>query len=165
MKKQPNSKRCFVCGLENPVGLHMHFYRDDEGQAITHYTVPDHYRGYPGVVHGGVTSALLDETIGRALFLDNYWAVTAKLEVRFLKPVPTEQPLTVIGRIDRCNPKAAEGSGEILLEDGTIAAVGKALYIRLPDGEVERRMDSDDEMWEVVPEEGDALVIASDDED
>ena len=153
MEKQPNSRGCFVCGIDNPVGLRAHFYRDEEGQAVARYTVPDTYRGYPGVVHGGVISALLDETIGRALFVESYWAVTAKLEVRFLKPIPTEQPLTVIGRITRYNPKAAEGTGEIMLEDGTIAAEGKALYIRMPDGEGERWMTNADEAWEVVPEE------------
>ena len=29
MKKQPNSQMCFVCGLENPIGLKMAFYEDE----------------------------------------------------------------------------------------------------------------------------------------
>jgi len=152
MKKQPNSSGCFVCGIHNPLGLHLHFYEDDEGQVVVHYTVPEMYRGYPGVVHGGITCALLDETIGRALIRDDYWAVTAKLEVRFRKPVPTEQPLTIIGRVTRLTRRVAEGYGEIRLADGTVAAEGKGLYIRLPDEEVER-MKNSLEFWGVVPEE------------
>lgn len=152
MKKQPNSSGCFVCGIHNPAGLRLHFYEDDGGQVIVHYTVPDTYRGYPGIVHGGITCTLLDETIGRALLRDDYWAVTAKLEVRFIKPVPTEQPLTIIGWVTRRTRRVAEGCGEIRLADGTVAAEGKALYIRLPDEEVEKRKGTL-EFWEVVPED------------
>jgi hypothetical protein len=34
MEKQPDSRVCFVCGIENPIGLKLRFYTDDEGRCI-----------------------------------------------------------------------------------------------------------------------------------
>jgi hypothetical protein len=41
MEKQPNSRMCFVCGIDNPIGLHLKFYTDDEGRCIARFPVPD----------------------------------------------------------------------------------------------------------------------------
>ena len=51
--KQPNSDDCFVCGRKNPVGLYMTFYHDGERKVFSEVTIPEHFQGYPGVVHGG----------------------------------------------------------------------------------------------------------------
>ena len=152
MKKQPNSRMCYACGVENPAGLHLHFYEDDDGRVVVHFTPADVYQGYPGVLHGGIICTLLDETIGRALLRDDYWAVTGKLEVRFRKPVPVGKPITVIGEVVRASRRAVEGHGEIHLADGTVAVEAKALYVRLPDAQVEQ-MKSTVDFWEVVSEE------------
>jgi hypothetical protein len=44
MEKQPNSRMCFVCGIDNPIGLHSHFYTDDQGRCITRFPVPVRHR-------------------------------------------------------------------------------------------------------------------------
>ncbi len=64
-KLQPNSRHCFVCGLENPFGLQLRFYESVPGEIVAEYTVPEQYQGYPGVVHGGIVTAMLDEVTGR----------------------------------------------------------------------------------------------------
>jgi hypothetical protein len=70
MEKQPNSRMCFVCGIDNPIGLKLKFYTDDEGRCIARFPVPVWHRtgrpkaehqGYPGQLHGGIISSLLDE--------------------------------------------------------------------------------------------------------
>jgi len=152
MKKQPNSRMCYACGVENPAGLHLHFYEDDDGRVVVHFTPADVYQGYPGVLHGGIICTLLDETIGRALLRDDYWAVTGKLEVRFREPVPVGEAITVTGEIVRATRRAVEGRGEIRLADGTVAVEANALYIRLPDAQVEQ-MKNEVGFWEIVPEE------------
>ena len=152
MKKQPNSRMCYACGVENPAGLHLHFYEDDDGRVVVHFTPADVYQGYPGVLHGGIICTLLDETIGRALLRDDYWAVTGKLEVRFRKPVPIGEPITVIGEVVRASRRAVEGPGEIRLGDGTVAIEANALYVRLPDDQVEQ-MKTEVDFWEIVSEE------------
>jgi len=37
VEKQPNSRMCFVCGIDNPIGLHLSFYTDDEGRCIARF--------------------------------------------------------------------------------------------------------------------------------
>lgn len=64
--RQPNSRHCFVCGVENPHGLHLTFKQTAPDEVTVEYTVPEHFQGYPGVVHGGIVAAMLDEVAGRA---------------------------------------------------------------------------------------------------
>ena len=88
---QPTSRMCFVCGRENPTGLHLKFYEDQQAeQILAEITIPEVYQGYPGVVHGGIVAAILDEVSGRAAMMyqsQDYFWVTAKLEVRDRKSV------------------------------------------------------------------------------
>jgi acyl-coenzyme A thioesterase PaaI-like protein len=60
MEKQPNSRMCFVCGIENPIGLHLAFYTGDEGPCIGRFRLRPERQGYPGQLHGGIISTLLD---------------------------------------------------------------------------------------------------------
>jgi acyl-coenzyme A thioesterase PaaI-like protein len=60
MEKQPNSRMCFVCGIENPIGLKLSFYTDDEGRCIARFRPKPEHQGFPGQLHGGLISTLLD---------------------------------------------------------------------------------------------------------
>ncbi len=108
---------------------------------------PEH-QGYPGRLHGGVISAILDETIGRAINIADTrtWGVTVELTVKFRKPVPLDSEVRVFGRITRDSSRLFEGMGEIVLEDGSIAAEARGKYLKMPLGEV---TDSDfsEEEW------------------
>jgi hypothetical protein len=61
VEKQPNSRMCFVCGIDNPIGLHLSFYTDDEGRCVARFRPRPEHQGYPGHLHGGLISTLLDE--------------------------------------------------------------------------------------------------------
>jgi uncharacterized protein (TIGR00369 family) len=151
MQKQPNSRMCFVCGMQNPIGLKAFFYQDEEGRVVAHFTGKEEHQGYPGVMHGGIVTALLDEVIGRVAIAYDLWAVTAKLEVRFRRPVPLGQPLTLVGEMTRLRSRTLEAHGEIRLEDGTVAAEAEGVYIRLPQEEIER-VEEELDFWKVVPD-------------
>ena len=98
--KQPNSRMCFVCGMENPAGLHAHFYQSDEVTCVGRFLPDICHQGYPGRVHGGIVAAMLDETLGRAIWAEQTtWGVTAELTIRYKTPVPLGQTLTVVGRV------------------------------------------------------------------
>ncbi len=143
IKRQPDSSMCFVCGRDNPIGLHLTFYIDGY-QVRTTFTPGEEHQGWPGILHGGITSTILDETVGRTCFLVDMWAVTARFQVRYLKPIPIGQPLTAVAEIVRARSRALEARGRILLADGTIAAEAEGLYIRIPDErrrELERILD------------------------
>ncbi len=151
MEKQPNSRMCFVCGIENSIGLKLRFYTDDEGRCITRFQPREEHQGYPGHLHGGVISTLLDETMGRVLTHQNVFALTGRLEINFRKPVPMDQELSVVGELTRSRSRAYEAKGEIRLSDGTLLVEGNGLYIRIPDEAMEQAKE-ELEFWQVVPD-------------
>jgi acyl-coenzyme A thioesterase PaaI-like protein len=151
MDKQPNSRMCFVCGIENPIGLHLHFYTDDEGRCVARFQPRQEHQGFPGQLHGGIISTLLDETMGRVLQPMDVWAMTGTLEIKYRKPVPLDKELTVTGELVRNRNRVYEARGDIRLPDGTPLVEGKGMYIRIPDEVVEEAKSSLD-FWEVVPE-------------
>ena len=130
-KMQPSYRNCFVCGKQNPIGLKVTFY-NDERCVWTEFTPGSEHQGYPGIMHGGILYALLDETIGRAAFLRDMWVVTARMEVRYRRPVPIGSRLRVEGTIVRARGRALEASGRALLADGTVAAEASGLFMELP---------------------------------
>ena len=133
--KQPNSKMCLVCGLKNPFGLHTAFYELDNKEILGVFTPRKEHQSYPGRLHGGIISTILDEAVGRAIMMhadDEVWGVTVDLQVRFRKPVPLDQELRVIGRITNDSTRFFEGTGELLLEDGTVAAECHGRYLKAP---------------------------------
>ena len=132
--KQPNSDFCFICGRNNPRGLHMSFFDDGEDRVWSQYAVPDLYQSYPGIVHGGIVSAMLDEAVGRVALIGDHhkFMVSVRLEVKFRQPVPTETPLELVGRIVRMTALRGKAVGELLLPDGTIAAETSITLAEIP---------------------------------
>jgi uncharacterized protein (TIGR00369 family) len=122
--RQPNSDYCFICGRKNPHGLYMSFYDDGDKTVASTHTVPEAYQGYPGVVHGGIVAAMLDEAVGRVAMIEDHhhFMMSVKLEVKYRHPVPTETPLRIIGRIERLRGRLGKAVGEVVLPDGTVAA-------------------------------------------
>lgn len=155
LDKQPNSRMCFLCGLQNPVGLRMKLYNDlDRQRVVSTVTIPDQYQSYPGVVHGGIVATMLDEVSGRALLLsgsDDELMVTVKLEVKYRAPTPTNTPLKVIGRVVSAAGNRAKVAGEIVLPDGTVSATAEALLVRLPQAMRDRWIE-ELPFWKVYPD-------------
>jgi len=133
--KQPNSRHCFVCGLENPVGLKLRIYQREPGVIETTYTAPAHFQGYPGVLHGGIAAALLDEISGRVHMGDPSaprFMFTAKMEVKYRKNVPIGKPLKIVGKAGKSRGKMAEGWAGIYDESGALLAEATTLLINVP---------------------------------
>jgi acyl-coenzyme A thioesterase PaaI-like protein len=154
--KQPNSRYCFVCGVENPVGLHLHIYEVEPGVIESTYTAPEHFQGYPGVLHGGIVAAILDEISGRALMGSDpqrpRFMFTGKLEIKYRHNVPVGKPLRILGRAGRDRGRMAEawagiydaGTGELLAE-------ANAVHVNVPENQFDlSRLE--DLGWKIYPE-------------
>jgi acyl-coenzyme A thioesterase PaaI-like protein len=112
-EKQPNSRMCFVCGLQNDAGLHVKFYTETPGKVRVDWTAPENYQGYPGHLHGGISAAILDEVAGRTVLGATAFRffVTMKMELRYRKPVPIGVPLVIRGSAKRYFPSRRIGRG------------------------------------------------------
>lgn len=147
---------CFICGLENPVGLHLHIYETEPGVVETTYTAPEHFQGYPGILHGGIVGALIDEISGRAHMgsdpEDPRFMFTAKLEVKYRRNVPVGKPLKIIGRAGRSKSRSAEAwAGIYDAETNELLAEGNTLSINILDEQLDKSRLVE-LGWRVVPE-------------
>lgn len=133
IKKQDISKYCFVCGTENKESLKTKFYELENGELMSLSTPTPTHQSYPDRVHGGVISSVLDEVIGRAIMIPepDAWGVTVELNIKYKKPVPLNKPIKAVARITRNTRLIFEGTGKIILEDGTVAAEGHAKYVKM----------------------------------
>jgi len=130
----------------------MNWYNDRVAQQIRgEVVVPEQFNGYPGIVHGGIVAAILDETAGRAVLLTGgveKLMVTMKLEVKYRRPTPTNQPLTVVGWIVQDGESRARVAGEIRLRDGTVTAECEAVLARTPPA-VAADWEAEKQYWKV----------------
>ncbi len=134
--RQPSSRSCFVCGRENRAGLRARWESDRRaGEVRAEIAIPERFNGYPGVVHGGVVTALLDEAMARTALVEGGFEdlmVTARMEVAFRQPVPTATPVTVVARLRKKTGSRAQAEAELRLPDGSVAAHAEALMTRPP---------------------------------
>jgi acyl-coenzyme A thioesterase PaaI-like protein len=156
MNKQPNSRMCFVCGLQNPVGLHLAFFEEHESvpkQVRAEVLIPEKYQGYPGVAHGGILAAILDELAGRAVLIDGSdedLMMTLKMELRYRLPTPTDTPLVGIGWITHRRGNRAKAHGELRLPDGQVSVEADLVILR-PPGDLDELWESERPFWKVYP--------------
>lgn len=159
--KQHNSKMCFVCGLKNSSGLKASFFETDSGTLVALFTPGVEHQSYPGRLHGGIASAILDETIGRAInagSASETWGVTLELTMSYRKPIPLGVELRVLGRVTEEKSRYYLGTGEILLPDGEVAVSAVGKYLKAP---LEKIADFDavENEWVVVQRDDDPKQI------
>ncbi len=159
-KKHQNSKLCFVCGLKNDFGIKAGFYEMENNELLATFTPCEKHQSYPGRLHGGIASAILDETIGRAIMIEHgeVWGVTVELQVKFKRSVPYDEELKVVGRITSQNRRFFEGTGELILPNGEIAVTAWGKYIKLPIDKI-ADFDHQEQEWKVVEMENDPEEI------
>jgi len=161
VRKQYNSKLCFICGLKNDSGLQASFYETENGELIATFTPAEEHQSYPGRLHGGIASAILDETIGRAILVgrdEEIWGLTIDLNLSFKKPIPLGVELKVVGRITEENNRFFHGTGEIVLPSGEVAVTGKGKYLKAPLDKI-ADFDREENEWVVVANENDPESI------
>lgn len=129
---------CYACGVENEQGLHMEFRREG-ARAICDYTPCDYQQGYPGRMHGGIVATLIDEAMGWAVYGAAQWGATARLNIRYRRPVRLDVPLRVEAWIVNLRTRLIELRAELRDEAGTLLAEGDGAFMRL-DARMAREM-------------------------
>lgn len=121
--------RCFGCGLANPIGLHLDFLLAEDSSVVCLATVPDTFEGPPGYAHGGIIATLLDESMSKSVRAHGVVAMTRKMEIDYLRPVPSGAPIRLEGRVVRSEGRKHWTAARILNSEGKILAEGSGLFI------------------------------------
>jgi len=120
---------CFACGRENPLGLHLDDFSLDEGLVSARFDPREEYRGAGTSLHGGVAATALDEMLVWAAILDlRVMSVTAKMEVKYRRPVHVTDPILVRARVDERRGRRLLTSGELLVDD-RVCVEASGLYL------------------------------------
>jgi len=124
--------RCFACGPENPIGMHLQFEQSEDG-VHAHATLGEQFQGWRGIAHGGIALALLDEAMAHAAGYAGYRGVTGSMNARFRKPVPLNAPIEIEGRVKwmrrnvlEMEARVSDRAGNVLVEaEGRFVAKGR----------------------------------------
>ncbi|MGI9558833.1 MAG: PaaI family thioesterase [Thermodesulfobacteriota bacterium] len=92
---------CFACHPGNEFGLKLKFYADDETEEVFTAVSPErHFNGFPGILHGGIQCAIIDELAFWAMFDKvGKLGVTTRIDMRYLSPVGFDGPLEARAKV------------------------------------------------------------------
>lgn len=154
IKKQRNSKMCIICGLDNEYGVKAPFYTMEDGSVMTVFKYQDKHQSYPGRVHGGLITAMLDEMGLRSLWAkqlsEETYGVTMSLDTKYRKPVPYDETLIGRGIIVKDTSKFFVTESSIMDRKGNILANGTINYIKLPVDKIADSISEHDEMCYLI---------------
>jgi len=108
---------CYVCSSTNNSGLSLEFTPSKDGEVEASFTCDNRFQGYPGYVHGGVVSSLLDGAMTNCMFALGLTPLTAELKVRFRHPLLISQPATVRAWLNHHTPPLYTLEAEIVQEN------------------------------------------------
>lgn len=152
--KQRNSKMCAICGLDNSYGVRAPFYSMEDGSVATLFSYREEHQSYPGRVHGGMITAMLDEMGLRALWAKEggefTYGVTLSLETKYRKPVPYGVPLVGRGKIVRETGNFLTAECCIMDESRAVLANATIKYIKLTPQQIREGVDEHEEMCYLV---------------
>lgn len=133
-RKQPNSKKCIICGVDNPYGLAAPFYELSDGSVVTRFRYRELHQSYPGRAHGGMITCMLDELAGRVIWVSepDAFAVTTTISVKFRKPVPYDAELFGRGIIVSNSRRGFQAIARIFDREGHVLAEADVTYLKLP---------------------------------
>jgi acyl-coenzyme A thioesterase PaaI-like protein len=143
----------FIHGLRNPTGLHLQ-YRLEGGHVVTTWTPTDDHAGFPGLVHGGLIAAVLDDVMGRCSVLERRWVVTGRMETRYREGAPIGARLRVEGWSTRFTRRVMQAEALMTLETGAVIAEASGTYLPVPRQMLARMVDSWPGFAEYVGDDG-----------
>lgn len=157
VSKQRNSKMCAICGMDNKYGVHAQFYNMEDGSVMTKFKYREEHQSYPGRVHGGLITAMLDEMGLRALWAkegsEEKFGVTMSLDTKYRKPVPYDEEIIGKGIVIKENNKFFVVDSKIMDLQGNVLANGNIKYIKLDTNKINENIDAHEEMCYLIEDD------------
>jgi acyl-coenzyme A thioesterase PaaI-like protein len=133
MREPEDSPRhwCYGCGDRNPEGLQIVFEVD--GTRVSgRFEARETHRGWPGLAHGGIAAAALDEAMGWATWASGALSMTARMEVKYRRPLPLGEELVVSAEVTRDRGRRLEVEAVIRTLSGETLVQANGVFIRVP---------------------------------
>lgn len=139
---EPNPTNvCFGCGGGNARGMKLTFEQDDAARKIVgRFRLGAEYQGAFGIIHGGVIALVLDEVMGKVCRFRDVRAVTAEMNIEYLKPVRVDADLVVEGYEAGMEGRNLNLAGEIRDAAGKLLARSRGRFVIL--GQAHQTQDS-----------------------
>ncbi|MGA2833737.1 MAG: PaaI family thioesterase [Terracidiphilus sp.] len=115
--------------------MHLDFLVAEDGRVVCLPTIPDRFEGPIGYLHGGIIATLLDEAMSKSLRAQGLTAMTRQMEVNYLRPVHSESPIRVEGRLVRSEGRKHWSEARIIDARGHALAEAKGLFIEMHSGQ------------------------------
>jgi Uncharacterized protein, possibly involved in aromatic compounds catabolism len=126
-----DNRRCFACGPDNPIGLHLEFEWRGDRLYCEWLPLPEH-QGYAGITHGGLIATVLDEAMARVLWDRGTPVVTGSFEMRLRAPAPAGSPVRVQAWLESGRGRLSRCRSVMTAQDGTIVAEAQGSYVLVP---------------------------------
>ncbi|MBI3933266.1 MAG: PaaI family thioesterase [Acidobacteria bacterium] len=129
------TKNCYVCGPQNAAGLRISFVADGQHGARAEYIARAEHCGWPGLLHGGITFALMDEALAYALYMQGLFGVTAKVQTRFRQPIRVGEKLLIRAWTQEQRRRLVDARAEIRLDSAgnpLVAEADATMYLQEP---------------------------------
>ena len=120
---------CFGCGDENPHGLQLEMTIEG-GELSAAFTPALHHQGWPGIVHGGIISALLYEVMENWTYLNGMVTMMRSMNTRLIAPAKVGRPIRATSWLVSREGREICVSSK-LQSDGRIVAEGRASLVEL----------------------------------
>lgn len=154
IRKQNNSRNCIICGVDNALGVKAPFYELEDGRLATEFVYRSEHQSYPGRVHGGMITCMLDELAGRVIWITEpaVYAVTTSINVKFRKPVPYGERLYGLGELISNHKRGYTAHAKICNLRGDVLAEAEVTYLKLLTSAITDQ-DMDEEMGVYLEDE------------
>jgi acyl-coenzyme A thioesterase PaaI-like protein len=96
------------------------------------FSFDERHQGGPGIVHGGLVGAALDEACGLLATWYRFPTVTARIFVRFRRPVPINRELTIAARLTGARGRRLHVDGTLSDGDEEVLAEARAAFLHVP---------------------------------
>lgn len=127
-------RHCYGCGADHPSGLHLEVTAGDGCTTHAQLEVTEQHQGAPGLAHGGLLAAALDEALGTVTWLLRVPAVTAHLETDFRAPVPVGSTVVIDAECYAVAGRRiySRATGRLGTSDGPVVVDAEAVFVAVP---------------------------------
>ena len=125
----PGYKKCFVCGKDNPIGLNITFFKDQD-KIRAEFMPESKHQGFKGIVHGGILFSILDEIMGRtAIITKDIMTMTVEINIKYRKKALIGEKIIFTAQMTKDLGRMIEAQAEARSEDGALLTEAKGKFI------------------------------------